>query len=208
MPSNNRFQVLMDEPIKSVPSKNNKNANINISNQRNNFSEKLKKPIIKQELNIINSDNFPELKSVFKNIETINKDSQGLNYFNKLLNINNSSEKEINIPIDNFVPDGCVSITMDKNNKCIWLSGKNVLVNKIYNEKEECYKAIERVVNLYRERKNKYIKNWGIDEYEKMFLFPNYEYDYFDKIDEMEELDDYYYSEDNYNDYSVMEEYV
>jgi hypothetical protein len=36
---------------------------------------------------------------------------------------------------------------------------------------------------------------WGYEEWEKMFRFPNYDYEYFDKLDELYEND-----MNNYND--------
>jgi hypothetical protein len=54
---------------------------------------------------------------------------------------------------------------------------------------------------LHKKRTQEYINAWGYDEWERMFRFPNYDYDYFDKLDEkyerelqkQEETNDTYY---------------
>jgi len=37
---------------------------------------------------------------------------------------------------------------------------------------------------LHEKRTKEYIENWGYDEWEKLYRFPNYDYEYFDKLDE------------------------
>jgi hypothetical protein len=48
--------------------------------------------------------------------------------------------------------------------------------------------SIKSIINLlnnkHRQRVNEYMELWGEDEYERMFTFPNYEYGYFDRLDE------------------------
>lgn len=48
--------------------------------------------------------------------------------------------------------------------------------------------SIDTIINLlnnkHRQRVNEYMELWGEDEYERMFTFPNYEYGYFDRLDE------------------------
>lgn len=43
---------------------------------------------------------------------------------------------------------------------------------------------IDSLNNKHVQRVNEYVELWGDDEYENMFLFPNYEYGYFDRLDE------------------------
>jgi hypothetical protein len=40
------------------------------------------------------------------------------------------------------------------------------------------------LVNLHEKRTNDYINMWGYDEWERMFRFPNYNYSYFDDLDD------------------------
>ena len=38
--------------------------------------------------------------------------------------------------------------------------------------------------DLYQNWKKDYINTWGQDDYENNYLFPNYDYEYFDKLDD------------------------
>ena len=49
---------------------------------------------------------------------------------------------------------------------------------------------MKSLINLFEKRKEEYIKAWGEEEYFYMFKFPNYDYDYFSKLDELEEIYD------------------
>lgn len=37
---------------------------------------------------------------------------------------------------------------------------------------------------LHEKRTKEYIENWGYDEWARLYRFPNYDYEYFDKLDE------------------------
>ena len=51
---------------------------------------------------------------------------------------------------------------------------------------------MNNLCDKYERFSNDYIKQWGLIEYEKMFTFPDYDYNYFDKLDEeyYDSLDD------------------
>ena len=55
--------------------------------------------------------------------------------------------------------------------------------------------AIE-LADLYYKRTNEYIELWGYDEWEKMFISPNYDYNYFDNLDEIYNIE----HDENYSD--------
>lgn len=57
---------------------------------------------------------------------------------------------------------------------------------------------LEGLNRQYISWKNNYIETWGEDEYTTLYKFPNYDYDYYDKLDEnlMEEME--YVQEDDY----------
>ena len=75
---------------------------------------------------------------------------------------------------------------------------------------------MKALVDLYENWKQDYINTWGQEEYEHRYLFPNYDYEYFDKLDEeyeyemlkleekerekQQELDTEYEYMDNYDD--------
>jgi hypothetical protein len=59
---------------------------------------------------------------------------------------------------------------------------------------------MDSFVELYNKRKEDYIALWGEETYENVFLFPNYDYNYFDEEDEEEEDDEEDY-EEYYDEY-------
>ena len=151
------------------------------NNRRMNNEEKIKKNKEEEIKILTNIDNFPELNSSLS--KSKHKDSVIDNiYFSKLLNISETSSTPIKsqLKITNIIPDG--------------------IVNK--NENEDPYTAMSRIVKLYKNRRSDHIKKWGIDEYEHMFMFPNYDYQYYDKIDEI-----YDYYNDQYKDYNYENDY-
>ena len=56
---------------------------------------------------------------------------------------------------------------------------------------EIAFEAIDALVNLHHKRTDEYIDLYGYETWEKMFLFQNHDYEYFDKLDEIyyEELE-------------------
>ena len=163
-------------------------AQYELNSRRLRIEENFKKAKEQEIKNLTNMNNFPELK-------TTNKASRNLQnsekvYKEKLLkNENDSCE---NNEIDTIISDGCVCIELDKkNNNFIWNygSGKNVINNDDninFDYSEEPYWVMNRLTRLFEKRRNEYINNWGVDDYENTFLFPNYDYDYrmFDYSDE------------------------
>jgi hypothetical protein len=199
MSSTNRFTSLLKDTIvnnsktkiEKLPNHNNFQSNRFISKH---VTEE--RNIKKNTENLIKSlDNlmdFPELQvKNYKNDNLTNDDNNKPNYIDIIKNKNNLNTNNDDPASDDAnVPDGCVCIKYDKFAKqLIWLYGKNTYVNNLIdetdnNELDDSYDRIQNVVNLYHNRKNDYINKWGIEEYDKMFLFQNYDYDYFDKLDE------------------------
>jgi hypothetical protein len=52
------------------------------------------------------------------------------------------------------------------------------------------YDVLYELVSLHEKRSAEYIENWSLDEWEKMFLFPNYDYYYFDRLDEESDFEE------------------
>ena len=44
---------------------------------------------------------------------------------------------------------------------------------------------LDTLAELHENRTHNYIEMWGYEQWEKMFEFPNYDYSYFDKLDEL-----------------------
>jgi hypothetical protein len=52
---------------------------------------------------------------------------------------------------------------------------------------ELAWDALDELVALHEKRTNDFIDTWGYEEWERTFRFPNYDYEYFDKLDELYE---------------------
>jgi len=50
---------------------------------------------------------------------------------------------------------------------------------------------LKKLVDLYNIWKTDYINKWGYDDYDRTFRFPNYDYEYFDKLDEIYEYEQF-----------------
>ena len=92
----------------------------------------------------------------------------------------------------------------------VQLTSSNNITNFVYGEKttKEIYKpdfydVVEVLTHKYYSWKNEYINNWGEDEYEKMYISPDYDYNYFDKLDEK-----YEYENAKENENSYVEDYM
>jgi hypothetical protein len=112
-----------------------------------------------------------------------------------------------------YVPQGCVCIKYDKISKQpVWIYGKDTVINtvEIAEAEEDPYFVFQRLASLHQNRKYDYIRKWGIDEYDKMFMFQNYDYEYFDKLDDdiKNVMENYYQNNTyNYNKYYNSSEY-
>jgi len=151
---------------------------------------------------------FPELGE-HKNIT---KQSQNKNFIDVVKKVKNQNdalnENEIQETNDDITPPGCVCIKYDNLSKKIaWSYGKNTNHNGYDYETtslddkddDEPYVVMQRLVNLYQNRKYEHIRKWGIDEYNKMFLYQNYDYEYFDKLDDENDQNMVKYYQNIYN---------
>ena len=48
---------------------------------------------------------------------------------------------------------------------------------------------LNALASLYDKRTNDYIAMWGYDEWDETFRFQNYDYDYFNKLDELDNIE-------------------
>jgi hypothetical protein len=75
-----------------------------------------------------------------------------------------------------------------KTHTTIWKS--NDIFNSEPIEKtpdELAWDALDELLALHEKRTNDFIDTWGYEEWERTFRFPNYDYEYFDKLDELYE---------------------
>ena len=199
---NTRFSDLIVEPSETLYNKN-KDKNKNKCEPRTNFIDKEKR---KKEDNIkeiqkqknFTPENFPDLVPSTKNTHTSLTGNTILSFVDKVKTI--IPNNDINDNAD-YIRPGYIYITKDKiTNKLIKKYGEST-----YTKKESditIYNSIQKLVELYEKRTEEYIESWGYDEWEKMFRFPNYDYEYFDKLDDLyeEELEYEEHDDDeNYN---------
>ena len=140
----------------------------------------------------IENNNFPSLTSTKKQIINDNSGKSFINTLKKEIKIINIEPRE-----EEKTPIGWVSFKYEKSN--LPLFGQNVKAinkviitnnEKIENESNEAIEIINDLCTLYEDRRNVYIKLWGEDEYNEMFICPNYDDEYFDKLDKAYEIEE------------------
>ena len=215
MKTNNRFNVLIENKKPAIV-KNNEpkistfnNFKSNGSSYKNNRhqdevdyrmfkEEKNKKQKEEDIVKALDISNFPDLKSIATTTTSKNQNKKDKTSFADMMKNptqileENNNVTHINSEEDEIVKPGWVCIKQDnKTKQPIWVYGDGgcAKVDEIVTI-EDPYYAFERLVTQYQKRKNEYIKTWGYEEYDKMFLFQNYDYEYFDNIDE--NYDDFY----------------
>lgn len=157
-----------------------------------------KKELLMEEKNKnlnFSKENFPLLLPKEDILES-KELTKPMNFIEKIKKLSIPLEKN-NIHEDeeykNLKP-GWVLIKQDPiNKKIIHLYKKN---NDLYKNNFEKYidndlknneNIVNKLIQLYEKRKDEYIQLWGYDDWEKEFRFPNYDYEYFDKLDELYE---------------------
>lgn len=156
--------------------------------EKNKQAERLRKQ--KEQEESLKESNFPELQhaltlkkeKVYE--EELELKPQAVSFIDKLKKDTLKEEKTNN---EETVEPGWVCITISPTNKrnLIYKYGKS-----LYEQEEEKSKPIDvlnALVELNEKRKNEYIQLWGEEEYERMFRMPNYDYEYFDRLDEQYE---------------------
>ena len=191
------------------------------NNESNIFSQKVvdkaqkqrKENELKNTIDEINKslsiDNFPELKVSNKKSD---KNTQTLSVFNfseKLKPVVTVEENQDTKQI----PYGWAVITRDKTtNKSVIKYNKDYEndIKKTENAKSKNWpmKVLDSLVDLYEIERDKYINKWGYDTYEEKYLDPDYDYEYFDKLDEAYESEtEEEYEEDYEEDYIEQNKY-
>jgi len=164
--------------------------------------EKEREEKIKQALAM---ESFPELIINQNEKQEVSR----MNYLNKLKNIEKESVKskktDIDLEYENLKPGWAIA-------KKDAITGKIITKYKPSlkppprekTQQEIGLDIINALVELHEKRREEYINMWGYDTWEKMYRFPNYDYDYFNKLDELyeemenEESDEALSDNDNY----------
>ena len=217
--TNSRFDVLREDYSNK---KNNKNENQpikeNIKSKENTKSKETKqlnkeekkinkntdkKDYLNKKINLI-EENFPQLINVTKKEnktqenktqEKEKKEEKKTNYIDK---VNILKKTNIISNVEDDVKPGWVKLEKNKITKKITIKyGKRTYLSD--DEKEITPEDIlSTLVKSYERRKNEYIRDWGEESYEKTFKFINYDYDYFERLDEEFEINQM--NEDTFSD--------
>jgi hypothetical protein len=145
----------------------------------------------------LQENNFPELfiskkkKEVKANI---------LNYAEKII-----KEDEIVLDIkgqdDNYIKPGWISIRKDKQTGKIIREGNTEYEKKTIYNRQSAQNVLNALANLHEKRTREYIDNYDYDTWENMFRFQDYDYNYFDILDEeYKEMIENLVSDNNNND--------
>jgi hypothetical protein len=176
--TNNRFSSLLED------NKPFHTRQVNESRYINKYKTDIKSIKINPNINI-NMNDFPELIDTQANRKVGDVTS---NYVTKLLHQPNIEPEKSEV-----LPYGWIVITPNKYKHNI----KTTITIKPSWEN-----AMDSLVKLYNKRKDEYIAMWGEETYEKVFLFPNYDYDdIYSNDEDDEDYDDEYeyeYEDDNY----------
>ena len=181
----------------------------------------------KIEINI-NNMNFPELRQITipkLQIENNSSTNTSSKTFVNLLLQKKEEVSDIDENNKEQIKEGFIVLTKDKKtNKTIFKNSDGIIDLNKNNENPNIYDIEETelssqeisyimntVVEKYIKRKEKYIEMWGYDEYEKNYLFVNYDYAYFDKLDAINEKyevefnnlndDDFITNQDHFENY-------
>jgi hypothetical protein len=154
-------------------------------------------------------ENFPDLnKKVITCTPDKNLTNIKMDYIDKVATKKNI--KATNKKLQELKP-GHIEIQYDKENrgKIVYRYGKGVNPNldmnmDMDNKDKTNYVALDALVNLHETRTQAYIAMWGYETWENMFIIPNYDYHFFDKLDEEYELqmqEEEEYDSENNEDY-------
>jgi hypothetical protein len=200
------------QEIKNYDDKTGKKINGNYNSERSNTSFKDNRNKIEEDKlkNTLSIENFPELISKPVNIIPINYTSFSEKLKSEI--IANNSEKVEDSDYKILMPGWTLIKRDTTTNKIITKKKDPLEVFRIDNS--EKVNILNDLVELHEKRNNEYIDMWGCEEWEHMFRFPNYDYNYFEKLDELyyqeidneeseddEEYDEYTTDYDTFNNY-------
>lgn len=194
--TNSRFAILSEEYgnknkeppniIKNLKNKDFIYKKIDNANANNNNNGFIKPKIKVNNDSVLVAENFPQL------LDSMPIKKAGINYTDilekmKTPNVQELINEEATLYYDNF-EHGSMLIKRDSITGQILIKtqypnyneGANAL-HTIENYSE--YDILNNLVFLHEKRTSEYIELWGYDEWEKLFIFPHYNYEYFDNLD-------------------------
>jgi hypothetical protein len=108
-------------------------------------------------------------------------------------------KQKIEPTVINNVKPGWVEVKRDSSNrkKLIYTYGETTITEKKQEKKEKREEnknsigepqVLVALANLYKKQTREYINMWGYENWEKLYRFPNHDYDYFERLDEEIEM--------------------
>ena len=148
----------------------------------------------------LTDENFPSIMP-----PTTNKVKTDLNYTELFTSLSNNQPTKVVVDANiETLPPGWVSLKKDPaSNKIIWRENKSKNADPVEkSENELATEVLDALVELYDMRDEEYIDTWGYEDWERTFRFPNYDYEYFDRLDELadEELEVEENNQDEWNE--------
>jgi hypothetical protein len=203
----NIFKRTYDEPR---PKRNYERRNIKEQNERKLREEHLENERIKEKEEIIRQSLSPESFPSLMSTPIEKQILPNMNYLNKLKNEGESNDRkhrkdEIDLEYENLKPGWAIAKKDPVTGKIVTKYKPSLTKSPRQKTQQEIgVDIINALVKLYEKQTEEYINMWGYDAWEKMYRFPNYDYDYFNKLDELydemenEESDDAVSDDDMY----------
>ena len=144
-----------------------------IQNEKEKLEKEKQRKQLELEKSLTDSNSFPEL--IPTQAVKVGQ-AREMNYIDKVTWV---KEEVVENNEDDWLPVGFEKLEDNKNDvKCHSRAGP-----------VDPAKVLKKLVDLYENWKRDYINTWGLDDYESRYLFPNYDYEYMDKLDEKHEYD-------------------
>jgi len=158
--------------------------------------EELTRIKLKKEKIDLAPESFPELVKLASTSNNGETDVIKSSFIEKL----NSVVVVENVDVDfNNLGLGWISIKKDL------FTGKKVIQEKKVKEKSIPLPAVDKTHQIntilekeYETRTGEYIDMWGNDMWEQMFIIPDYDYDYFEDLDELDDEENELTDEEEY----------
>jgi len=207
--SDNRYNSFLNDRNNSFSnfrpkSFDNKNKELNEKREK---EEKIRreKEAEEKKQKALAPENFPDI--IVNTTNTANNEKQiCMNFSEKLKSAkkgNETEKKEVDLDYENLKP-GWALTKRDPLTKKLTTIYKESLAPKPREktQQEIGIDIINALVELHNKRTEEYIEMWGYETWEKMYRFPNYDYEYFDKLDELyEEMENESSAESGYDEY-------
>lgn len=200
---NNRFSFLMnerkdfgkrDKERRMDNDLRNNDLRYNLRKEREREKEKDLKPVKeKQNIDLSSVVDFPEL---VKPKTTLNAEQDTTNFLDKL-----QLPVKIKPVSKDVVPLGWIKMKRSTTNHVTVVSNFFPVIDE-----DLAYDVINGLDRLHEKRTQEYINDWGYDEWDREFCFQNYDYGYFDRLDDIYEMNNPESEDGSDTENSVIEE--